>query len=139
MTTENDFSNLDRFPGETGNLFDIFLHRLNDIERIPAPLFAAALFIIAAVATRLDWPETFILLGFTLVDWALVALLPRFERSFGPPQPPVMLLALMRAVFFLLPQPWNLFMEGIGTLLVIIGFWIEPHHLTVTHQSLETA
>ncbi len=138
MTAENDFSNLDRFPGEAGNTFDVVLHRFNDIERIPAPLFGAAQLIIAAIATRLNWPETLVLLGFMLVDWVLVALLPRFGRSFGPVQPPVLLLALMRAVFFLIPQPWNLFLQGIGTLLVVYGFWIEPHRLTVTQQKLVT-
>jgi uncharacterized protein len=138
MTVENDFSKLDRFPGETGNLFDIFLHRLNDIDRIPGPLFGVLLFVIAAAVTRLTWSMSLILWGFYMVDWLLVALLPRFERSFGPAQPPVFLLAVLRSVFFLLPQPWNFVLEGLGTLLVIYGFWIEPHQLTITQQNLET-
>jgi uncharacterized protein len=138
MTTENDFSKLSRFPGETGNLFDIFLHRMEDINRIPALLFAIGILIIAAFFSRLDWPMTLLLWGFMLADWLLIALLPQRKRSFGPVQPPVFLLAVMRAVFFLVPFPWNIVLEGIGTLLVIYGFWIEPHHLTVTHQTLET-
>jgi predicted MPP superfamily phosphohydrolase len=138
MTVEKDFSHLSRFPGETGNSFDVVLHKAEALDQIPWFLFAPILLGVAVVFTGLNWPSAFGLWGFFLLDWLLVGLLPRFERSFGPVKPPVFLLAILRAIFALLPFPINLPLQILGTLLVAYSFWVEPHWLKVTHQQLQT-
>jgi predicted MPP superfamily phosphohydrolase len=138
MPTDNDFSHLRQFPGESGNTFDVVLHEYEKVERIPAILFAGCLFVLAALPTRLNWPLTFGLWGFFLLDWLIIGLLPRFLRSFGPAHPPVLMLAALRAVFALLPIQLSIPLQVIGTLLVVYSFWIEPHWLAITYQSLET-
>jgi predicted MPP superfamily phosphohydrolase len=93
---------------------------------------------LAALPTRFDWPLTLALWAFFLLDWLLVALLPRLGRSYGPSQPPVLILVVLRTLFAFIPAPWNFVLQGIGTLLVIYSFWIEPHRLTLTRQNLQT-
>ena len=138
MPNDNNFSHLHRFPGESGNTFDVVLHEYEKVERIPAILFAGCLFVLAALPTRLNWPLTFGLWGFFLLDWLILGLLPRFQRSYGPTYPPVLLLAALRALFALLPMQVSIPLQMIGTLLVVYSFWIEPFWLTITYQSLET-
>lgn len=138
MNTEIDFSDRTRFPGEVGNPFDIILHRIEVIDRIPAPLFAIILAGIAAVFTRFHWPLALGLWGFFLLDWLLLDLLPKMGQSYGPPKPPTLILAVLRAPLGLLPLPLAAAAQVIGTLLVIYGFWIEPHRLQVTYQKLHS-
>lgn len=133
-----DFTTRKNFPGTLDNDFDVVLRRLDDLEKIPGILFAGLLFVLALVPTLGRWPWTVGLWGFFLLDWLLLALLPRMGRSFGHPKPPALILAVMRAVFAFLPFPIALALQGIGTLLVIYAFWIEPHRLVVTHQSLHS-
>ena len=139
MTTEADFSHLSRFPGETGNTFDVVLHQFEKVNRVPVPLFAVLLLLLSALPNRFSLPDSLVLWGFCLADWLLLALLPHFKRSFGPAQPPVSLLAVLRAVFALLPGPISLVLQGVGTLLVIYSFWIEPQRLTTTFQKLASS
>jgi len=136
MTTEPDFSNLTRFPGETGNIFDVVLHRFTLVERVPGILFAGFLVLLAALPTRLEWVFTLSLWGFMILDWLLIALLPRMARSYGPAKPPVLILALLRMLFAFIPAPAGWILQAVGTLLVVVSFWIEPHRLTLTRQKL---
>ncbi|NMB88783.1 MAG: hypothetical protein GYA17_10515 [Chloroflexi bacterium] len=138
MITEIDFSKYTRFPGEVGNVFDVLLHKAEGIDRLPHWLFAGVLFLVALLPTQANWPYTILLYIFFLLDWLSLALLPVRGRSFGPPKPPVLILAVLRAVFAWLPPPVWIPLQIIGTGLVIYGFWIEPHRLTVTHQTLKT-
>ena len=133
-----DFSKRRNFPGTLDNEFDIILRRVEEVEKIPSLLFAGLLFLIAVPPTFGEWGWTLGLWGFFLVDWLLLALLPRFGRSYGPPKPPTLILALMRMVFAFLPFPIAIGLQVVGTLLVIVGFWIEPHRLTVTYQKLRS-
>ena len=80
-----------------------------------------------------------ILFAFYVGDWILLELLPRTGTSFGPAKPPVFMLAILRVPLALLPTPWWIVAEGVGTLLVIYAFWIEPHRLSVTYQSLKSS
>jgi len=139
VVEERDFSNYQRFPGETGNLFDVILHRFEIIERIPWPIFGLGLLILAGLFSWLKWPKDLALWVFYLSDWVLLAALPRAHRSFGPAKPPVLLLAVLRAIFCLFPFWPFLIFQLIGTGLVILAFWIEPQRLTVTHQVLESS
>lgn len=133
-----DFSNRKNFPGTVHNPLDLILHGFEKIQTIPAVLFGLILLAIAFAFSRLDWQFTLVLWGFFLSDWLQLELLPRFRKSYGPAKPPVVLLALGRSLAALLPAPLNLGLQFVGVLLVVYGFWIEPHHITVTKQSLVT-
>lgn len=119
--------------------FDWLVRFADAIESIPALLFAAILFLIALAPTQFDVQFASLIWVFMLGDWILVAALPRANKSFGPAQPPVLVLAILRAPFAALPLPFNLAAQFVGTLLVGYGFWIEPHRVHVTHQTLRTA
>ncbi len=136
MVKERDFSHLRRFPGENGNPFDIVLHRLEAVERISWPIFGILLLALAALVSWFNLSYWAFLWGFFLADWLLIAMLPHAGVSFGPPKPPTLLLAILRSVFVILPLPFFLIFQVIGTLLVIDAFWVEPRHLTITHQTL---
>jgi predicted MPP superfamily phosphohydrolase len=133
-----DFSNRRNFPGTVGNELDNILRRYDDIEKIPSSLFGLILFILAILPTYPHVLNTLGLFAFMVLDWVLLLLLPRYHVSFGPAKPPALLLAVMRLPFALLPLPFAVLTQLIGTLLVIYGFWIEPRRLTVTRQQLET-
>lgn len=133
-----DFSKRKTFPGNTGNNFDLVFKPIDAAQYLVAPLFAMLLLALAFLACRFDPVSTVILFAFYVGDWVLISLLPRAGKSFGPPKPPVFLLALVRGVFALLPYPWWIVVELIGTALVFYGFWIEPHRLSFTRQTLHS-
>ena len=136
------FAHLKEFPGCIGNPFDLFLHSMEDFERVPAPILSLILIFLALLgslpdiiqARSLTW-MTSILLAFFISDWILMALLPETRRSFGPVKVVVLMLALLRVPFAWLPFGWDLGFEIAGTLLVIHGFFIEPFRLDVHHET----
>ncbi len=130
------FTNRKHFPGTVTSQFDFIVRFADNVERIPAYVLAPLLFLVALLPTRGDWLLIFSLWLFMLGDWVLLALLPRFGKSFGPAKPPVLLLAALRVPLALLPLPLSFILEAFGTLLVVYGFWIEPHRLTLTRQQL---
>lgn len=134
-----DFSKRRNFPGTLDNEFDIVLRRVEEIQKIPSLLFAGLLLLIAIPPTYSHWGWTVGLWIFYLSDWLILSLLPKFRRSYGPPKPPTLILAVMRMLFAFLPFPVAVTLQGIGTLLVIDGFWIEPFRLVVTHQKMRSA
>lgn len=73
---------------------------------------------------------------FFLIDFFILSLLPKLRISFGPPQPQSFLLALLRIPFNWLPIPFNWILQITGTLLVIIGFVLEPSRITITKKEL---
>jgi predicted MPP superfamily phosphohydrolase len=133
-----DFSKRKTFPGNSGNNFDLVFKPIDAVQFLFAPLFALLLLALAFLASRFDPVSAIILFGFYIGDWILISMLPRVGKSFGPPKPPVFLLALLRAVFALLPFPWWIAVELVGTGLVMYSFWIEPHRLSLTHQTLQS-
>jgi uncharacterized protein len=133
-----DFSHIKNFPGTLDNEFDIVLRRFELIERIPSVLFALLLLVMSALASYGRWSYMIGLWGFFLLDWLLLGILHRNGISYGPPKPSVLILAIARFPFALLPIPISFVLQTIGSLLVIIGFWIEPHRLGVTSQNLES-
>lgn len=133
-----DFSKRKTFPGNSGNRFDMLFAPIDAMQYVPVPLFGILLFALAFVVSRLDWVSAVVLFAFNVGDWVAIALLPRYGKSFGPVNPPTFLLALARLPFALLPFPWWVPIELIGTALVIYSFWIEPHRLVLTHQKLES-
>ncbi len=144
MDERKDFSNRKYFPGTSGNPFDRILHQTIALETTSGLLFSALLLALAFLpglilgisALRLFWCG--LLWLFMLGDWALLAALPRFGKSFGPAKPPSLSLAIMRLAIALLP-PWLSFpLQVVGTGLVVYGFWIEPHTIRLTRQQLTT-
>lgn len=131
-----DFSNLRHFPGTVNNELDVVLHGFEKIQSIPSILFGLLLLAVAFAFSRLNWRFALGLWAFFLSDWLLLELLPRFAKSFGPAKPSVTLLMVARSLAALLPWPVNLVLQILGTLLVIYGFWIEPHTIQVTRKTL---
>ena len=141
MTTpKRDFSQAKNFPGTHGNDFDVVLRVTDAIESLPGPLFAALLLAPALLVGlwHQSWWAALGLWLFYLSDWALLAALPRYGRSFGPAKPPAMLLAILRLLPALLPWPLAVASEALGTGLLIYAFWIEPLGLGVTRQQLRS-
>ena len=84
------------------------------------------------------------LLLLALVDWALLALLPKQDLSFGAVQPPLLAWALLRTALVMLAAPFAaqwLLPVGIGLLTAQLLLWlllaygtlIEPFRVQVTH------
>jgi len=83
-------------------------------------------------------------LVFMLLDGVLLAALPRLRLSFGPVQPPLLVLAALRwlvclilgPLLLLSPAPWPLsvltVLQVVLTALVIYGCVVEPSRLTLT-------
>ncbi len=134
--TPRDFSHLRHFPGTDSSRYSSVVRAADWVNRLPWSLLAAWLFLLALIPTRLDLPQAALLWLFFLTDWLLLALLQRARKSFGPPQSPTLLLACLRLLPAALPTPWNLAAQCAGTVLVVYAFWIEPHHIHVTRQSL---
>lgn len=133
-----DFSKNRNFPGTANNELDVILHQFEGIQRIPSLVFGFLLLAGAIFISRLNWQFGLVLWGFFLSDWLLLVLLPRFGKSFGPPKPTVVLLAIARGLVALLPWQVSFPLQILGTGLVIYGFWIEPHTIRVTRQFLSS-
>jgi predicted MPP superfamily phosphohydrolase len=132
-----DFSEREHFPGTITSHFD-GLVRLGDIvEGLPLLIFLGVLFLLALLPTRLDLAAVVLWL-FMVVDYVLLAALPRAGKSFGPAKPPTLILAVLRLVPAVIPSPWNWMAQALGTGLVVYGFWVEPYSIRVTRQTLQT-
>lgn len=131
-----DFRHVRHFPGTEGNPFDRWLRVLEDLQKLPAVIFLLILFFICWLPLHREPAKALLLFVFFSSDWLSLSLLPHFKRSFGPPRPTALLLALFRLPFAFLPSPFFLIFQLIGSLLVFYGFWIEPHRLTLTRETL---
>ncbi len=145
MIPEKDFTDYTLFPGTTGNPFDKVLHWLKDYEQTHILVFIFTLIALTTTGTIFSLVQqsitrSIILFGIVLIDWNLVAWLPRTGRSFGPVKPAVLQLTVARSLFALLPVPVWLFtfIQLFGTALVIYGFWIEPFQLKTTRMTLKS-
>jgi len=138
LMSRPDFSKRKSFPGTHGGSIEGVLRTADAVERIPAILFAVLLFGVSLISIPASWQQAFLLWGFFLADWALLRTLPLTGKSFGPAKPSTLLLAFLRLPFALLPAPWLWIFQGLGSVLVIYGFWIEPHSLRVTRQILSS-
>jgi predicted MPP superfamily phosphohydrolase len=145
LIPDKDFSNHKHFPGTHGNPFDVILHKLEDFDQLSDFLFLLLLGGISTLGTSLFlvrgmFSQSIALFMLILLDWLLIALLPRKGRSFGPVKPAVLLLSFGRAFFALAPLSlcFFLLLQILGTAAVIYGFWIEPFRLKVTRLELAT-
>ncbi len=134
-----DFSKNTSLPGTLGNPFDVILHKLEDIQRIHPIFYLVMIIGMSFLFGRFDRDRSITLLVFIIIDWILLAALPVFGKSFGPPQPPTLMLAFMRGFFMLiLPFPPAIILQIIGVVLVVWGFWLEPHKIHITRETLTT-
>ena len=133
------FSNIKYFPGTAGNPFDKFLHSLEGIDRLSSFTFAVILLFLSLLGNHFQPLQSGVLYLFFVLDWILIALLPALKLSYGPVKPVVLTLALLRTLFALLPAGWNFAAELIGTFLVFYGFYYEPFHLDIHHETYKTS
>ena len=133
------FTHVDSYPGTAGNPFDVILQSSGLFNRVPDIVLLFVLAGLAFLGGRFDWRISLLWLIFFAVDWLLISLLPNLGLSFGPVKPVVLVLAILRTPFALLPFWWALGFQIIGTLLVVYGFFIEPFRLDIHTEELKTA
>lgn len=140
MVEPKDFSHRQTFPGVENNLFDRILHFTEKAENIPASLFTLILMLLAISIGRSNLALTLIMFAFFLFDFLLIKSLSIARLSYGPKKPPVLELAILRTVvaFIFIGYQYMLFLQVVGTILVIYGFWIEPHRIKVTIQEYKS-
>jgi predicted MPP superfamily phosphohydrolase len=134
-----DFSRYKSFPGTYSARFDFLLRAVDAVERVPDLLMAVLLWGLALVPFHSSWVGALFMWAVFLGDWLLLWALPVAGRSFGPAKPPLLMLALLRIPFALFPGPWAWLAQVAGTALVVYGFWIEPHTVRVSRQSLQSS
>ncbi len=123
------------------------------LGRIPPPLLAFT-WLALAVISSYTWTKTglapVVAIAspvFILGDWATLALLPRFGRSFGPVTPPLLALAFTRTILTLmigwLWAGWsglvlNLVLHLAIAAVVFYATWVEPFRVEVTRMELRS-
>jgi predicted MPP superfamily phosphohydrolase len=113
------------------------------------PAAIVGFWLASASIVGLAWTSAWVGSAFAvlaLVDWAMLAALPRSKRSFGPPQLPWMSLTVIRLALALvsatLARPWSLLAAGLVQLGVSLSAWyacwVEPAQLGVTQITLRS-
>ena len=117
-------------------------------QRLPTLVIYALSVAASCLIARL-WMNTWVGICFAvflLGDWVMLAALPWFRRSFGPPQLPWLALSALRLVpaivLALLPGAWRL--PVCGSFLVSVSLvatyacWVEPARLGVTCHTIRS-
>ncbi len=118
-------------------------------SRVPTSLIFGLL-IVASGLVAWAWrnPRTGLGFGlFALGDWLMLTALPRFRRSFGPPQLPWLSLAVLRLILALVLAmvSSNRVLPSAGlvqlavSVTAIYACWIEPARLGVTQITLHSS
>lgn len=126
-----DFSKQVHFPGTPDNPY----HKIEDLDKTLSklPLLFYAVLLSGLVYLVSQKPSrSLYFFAFVLIDFILLSLLPIFKISFGPPTLTGLILALMRAPFLLFNFPVMLVFQGLGTFMVVYGFYIEPQFPKIT-------
>jgi len=122
------------YPGTSGGPFEILVTFGERFERVPWWLFGGVLVASWSLADAAFGRGALCLVGFSLLDWAILGLLPRLNRSFGPPKFATLILFLMRWPFAGLPGIWSWVAQCLGSGLVVYSFAVEPLWLQATHH-----
>lgn len=131
-----DFSNRSYFPGTPDHPFHAITAIQEAVSKVPAPIYSFLQGgIIAIIFGNVE--KALVITAFNLMDWVLLSLLPVCHISYGPPNLTALVLAVMRLPFLLLPSPFSLIIQGIGTLLILYGFYIEPQYPRVNRYHLQ--
>jgi predicted MPP superfamily phosphohydrolase len=126
------------FPGTAGNPFDVILQSASFFDRIPDFIVFFLLVFLALLGGKFClYPSVFLFIFFML-DMLWLDLLHRLGLSYGPIKPVLLMLAVLRTPFALLPYWWAYSFEFLGTLLIIYGFLIEPFRVDVHHEQLSS-
>jgi predicted MPP superfamily phosphohydrolase len=150
----------DQPPVDARNYIHHVLVGLHALSRLPRVLIALGLALLAGVAggvwyalthSLLAWLAAGGLLAASLADWAWLAALPRRHLSFGPPEPPLLGLSVIRLLVAIAPlAAWAFGMRAgsvaiLATILqaalfaaVAYATRIEPFRLGVTYVHLST-
>jgi len=131
-----NFSHLKYFPGDTGNPFDVILHFINNLSKIPLVLFIILIGVLAGCFTFFNLNLWISLALFVAGDIILLILINRLKISFGPVQSQSFLLFILRVPFIWLPAPINLIFQTIGTFLVFFGFLYEPSTIKTSKREV---
>jgi predicted MPP superfamily phosphohydrolase len=118
-------------------------------RRLPA-LALLGLLVVASGVMAWAWHSPGVAVGFglfSLGDWMMLAALPRFGRSYGPPQLSWLSLAALRVALALFPAllPHNEALLIAATiqfgvsLAATYACWVEPARLGVTHIALRSS
>lgn len=126
------------FPGLTGNPFDRVLHKALLLESIPIILLFGFLLGLSFLLSGLDLKKALVIFIFYLSDFILLTFLPILNISFGPVKPPLLLLAFLRTLFWLLPFSIAIWFEIAGIFLILYGFYYEPTDLKITQQIVQS-
>jgi len=130
-----DFSDRSYFPGTPSHPFHTITAIQEAVSKVPAPIYSLLLGGIVYLFLG-NITKALIIIAVSLLDWILLSLLPIFHISYGPPNLTALVLAVMRLPFLVFPLPITLGIQGIGTLLVLYGFYLEPLHPKVTKYQL---
>ncbi len=102
-----------------------------------------AVWLLASAVVALAWENIGLGLAyglFALADGVTLALLPRLERSFGPPQLPLLALTALRLALAL--PLWTLPLAGLFqfgvSLASLYACWVEPNRLGLTQVTLRS-
>lgn len=122
------------------------LGRLSPLVLTPAWLALAA--VACWPWDNLRLPVALLALAFTLFDGVSLALLPRFQRSFGDVTPPLFALACLRTIILfglgLISATTPVFFVGLGlnaaiAAVAVYATWIEPFRVGVTRMTLQSS
>lgn len=118
----------------------------DNIQHLPSLLIVIILVFLAS-SLALAWPLSdvpILYLLFATVNWVVLWLLPRMERSYGPEKASTLALAIVNWVILLplgllnAPLWLALAIMVAVTLVVVYSTWIEPFNLGLTRESLTT-
>ncbi len=108
-------------------------------SHLPLPLLLTAWLLAVALVGHIGH-AAWAVIGFgslTLLDGLILAALPRFQRSFGPPQLPWLALLTLRLALAAIPWLPLFLIAQLGlSLIATYACWIEPMRLGVTHLTL---
>lgn len=119
----------------------------NDLQKLPYPLLALILAGLTGF-TWLLWPDRLaagFFAAFAVLNWAILWLLPRAKRSYGPEKASALALWLVLWGIILLTRLLSLseivayVLMAAVTGVVYYSSWIEPFALRVTQEKLQTA
>lgn len=123
------------------------LVQANELQKIPYPLILLILLGLTGLVW-LVWQNLFPVMFFALFavfNWALLWMLPRSKRSYGPEKPPALALWGVLALIMLIAGILRMseivayLLMGVVSWIAYYSTWIEPFNLGVSNEKLQTA
>jgi hypothetical protein len=144
-----------RLRGAAARGYSLIFDVLNFMDRLaeaPRPVLFAWMAGLAALTGLIwdarrggaGWIAGGLLLAVSLGDWLSLEMLPRLERSFGPPMPPAFALSAVRAlIMIVLALMWPAEIVALLLMLAITAVsvyaqWVEPFRIGVSGEMLRS-